>query len=88
MRRAEAEAARGRKGGLRRSWGRDDTMGPVCGEGVGGTTGGEMCRGWGRVELVVGEGGGGLWFVTGGVGERSEGARVWTHSATSVTEEV
>ena len=24
----------------------------------------------------------------GGAGERSEGARVWTHSATSVTEEV
>ncbi len=30
----------------------------------------------------------GLWFGTGGVGERAEGARVWTHSATSVTEEV
>ena len=40
MSRAEAEAARGRKRGLRRSWGRDDTMGAVCGEGVGGTTGG------------------------------------------------
>ncbi len=52
------------------------------------TGGGEMCRGWVRVELVVVEGGGGLWFDTGEVGERSEGARVWTHSATSVTEEV
>ncbi len=31
---------------------------------------------------------GGLWFGTGVVGERSEGARVWTHSVTSVTEEV
>jgi hypothetical protein len=38
--RAEAEAARGRKRGLRRSWGRDDTMGAACGEGVGSTTGG------------------------------------------------
>ena len=89
MSRAEAEAARGRKRGLRRSWGRDDTMGVVGGEGVGGATGGgERCRGWGRVEVVVGEGGGGLWFGTGGVGERSEGARVWTHYAASVTEEV
>ena len=89
MSRAEAEAARGRKRGLRRSWGGDDTMGVGGGEGVGGATGGgERCRGWGRVEVVVGEGGGGLWFGTGGVGEGSEGARVWTHSATSVTEEV
>ena len=37
---------------------------------------------------MVGEGEGRLWFGTGEVGERSEGARVWTHSATSVTEEV
>ena len=36
----------------------------------------------------VGEGGGGLWFGTGGVGEGSEGARIWTHPVTSVTEEV
>ena len=34
--RAEAEAARGRKRGLRRSWGRGDTMGAVGGEKVGG----------------------------------------------------
>ncbi len=40
VRRAEAEAARGRKRGLRRSWGRDDTIGAVCGKGVGDTTGG------------------------------------------------
>ncbi len=87
--RAEAEAARGHKRGLRRRWGRDDMVGAGCGEGVGGTMGGgEMWRGWGRVELVVGEGERGLWFGTGGVGGRSEGARVWTHSATSVTEEV
>ncbi len=38
--RAEAEAARGRKRGLRWSWGRDGTMGAVCGEGVVGTAGG------------------------------------------------
>jgi hypothetical protein len=58
----------------------------VGGEGVGGTIGGGgMQRGWGRGELVVGEGEGGLWF---GTGERSEGARSWTHSATSVTEDV
>ncbi len=46
--------------------------------------------GWGqgRGEVVVGEGEGGFWFGTGGVGGGSEGARVWTHSATSVTEEV
>ncbi len=31
----------------------------------------------------MGEGGGGLWFGTGGVSGRSEGAGVWTHSATS-----
>ena len=37
---------------------------------------------------MTGKGEGGLWFGTGGVGERSEGARVWTHSAASVTEEV
>ena len=37
---------------------------------------------------MVGEGEGGPWIGTGGVGDRSEGARVWTHSATSVTEEV
>ncbi len=36
---------------------------------------------WVRVE-------GGLGVGTGGVGERSAGARVWTHSATSVTEDV
>jgi hypothetical protein len=36
----------------------------------------------------VGECGGVLWFGTGGVGGRAEGARVWTHSATFVTEEV
>ena len=35
--RAEAEAARGRRRGLRRGWGRDDTMGAVGGEKVGGT---------------------------------------------------
>ncbi len=40
-------SARGRKRGLRRSWGRDDTMGAVCGEGVGGTTGGVRCDGVG-----------------------------------------
>ncbi len=87
--RAEAEAARGRKRGLRRSWGRDDAMGVVGGEKAGGTKGGSgMCRGQGQGEVVVGEGEGRLWFGTDGVGERSEGARVWTHSATSVTEEV
>ena len=42
----------------------------------------------GRGEVVVGEGDEGLWFGTGGDGDGSEGARVWTHSATSVTEEV
>ena len=47
MSRAEAEAARGRKRGLRRSWGRDDTMGEVGGEGVGGATGGVKCAGVG-----------------------------------------
>jgi hypothetical protein len=36
----EAEAARGRKRGLRQSWGRDDTMGDVCGGRVGGTRSG------------------------------------------------
>ncbi len=64
-------------------------MGAVGGEKVGGTKGGGgMCRGRGRGEVVVGEGGGGLGFGTGGVGDGSGGARVWTHSATSVTEEV
>ncbi len=38
--------------------------------------------------MVEGEGEGGLWFGTGVVGERSEGAKVWNHSATSMTEEV
>ena len=38
--RAEAEAARGRKRGLRRGWSRGDTMGLVGGEKVGGTKGG------------------------------------------------
>ena len=60
--RAEAEAARGRKRGLRRGWGKGGILGAIGGEKVGGTK--------------------------GGAGERSEGARVWTHSATSVTEEV
>ena len=49
---------------------------------------GVKCAGvGGRVELVVGEGGG-VCDLVQGVGEGSEGARVWTHSATSVTEEV
>ena len=87
--RAEAEAARGRRRGLRRGWGRGDTLGVVGGEKVGGTKGGGgMGRGRGRGEVVVGGGKGRLGVVTGGAGERSEGARVWTHSATSVTEEV
>ena len=87
MMRAEAEAARGRKRGLRRGWSKDDTLGAEVGEKVGGTNGGGvMWRGRGRGEVVVGEGG--LWVGTGGIGGGSEGARVWTHSATSVTEEV
>jgi hypothetical protein len=36
----------------------------------------------------VGKGVGGLGVGTDGVGERSAGARIWIHSATSVTEEV
>ena len=36
----------------------------------------------------MGEGWGGLGVDTSVVGEGSSGARVWTHSATSVTEEV
>ena len=45
-------------------------------------------RGWGRGDIrgaIGGEKGVG---TEGGAGEGSEGARVWTHSATSVTEEV
>ncbi len=38
--RAEAEAARGRKRGLRRGWSRGDTMRAVGGEKVGGTNDG------------------------------------------------
>ena len=87
--RAEAEAARERKRGLRRGWGKGDTMGAEAGVKVGGTKGGSgMCRGRGRGEVVVGEGEEGCWFGTGGVGDGSEGPRVWTHSAISVTEEV
>ncbi len=41
-----------------------------------------------RGEEVVGEGEEGVWFGTGVGGERLDGARVWTHSATSVTEGV
>ncbi len=39
--RAEAYAARGRMGGLRRGWGKGDIMGAIGGEKVGGT------KGWG-----------------------------------------
>ncbi len=42
-------------------------------------------RGWG--EGVVGNGEEGVWLDRGESGERSEGDRVWTHSATSVTED-
>ena len=38
--RAEAEAARGRKRGLRRGWGEGGIMGAIGGEKVGGTEGG------------------------------------------------
>ncbi len=40
--RAEAEAARGRKRGLRRGWGKDDTLRAEVGEKVGGTNGGRV----------------------------------------------
>ena len=59
-------------------------MGDMGGEGAGGTGGGGI-KGWGEGRD---EGGGGLGVDTRVVGEGSAGARVWTHSATSVTEEV
>jgi hypothetical protein len=57
------------------------------GGGGGGNTGvgGEGRSLWRRCGEGGGNGGG---DNTGGGGERSEGARVWTHSTTSVTEEV
>ena len=74
--RAEADAARGRKRGLRRGWGRGDTMGAVGGEKVGGTKGGSGMwrgRGWGEVVGGEGEGDCGLIQLGLGIGLREPG---------------
>ncbi len=89
MGRAWAEAAKGCKRGLRRGVGEKGKIWEGCGEGEGGTRSGVgLRRSRDRGEEGGGEIGEGRWIDTGVGGKGTEVDRVWTQSATPVTEEV